>query len=124
MVATVATCGLTRMPALPRAARASDWCGSRACRRSGSEEEVGVEVEASLGDDVGLERADGAGGGVAGVGGGGLAGGFALLVELAEGGLGHDALAADFEGWRQVRGGEAWRRRCGGGWSGWCGRLR
>jgi hypothetical protein len=48
----------------------------------GVEEEVGVEVEAALGDDVGFEGADGAGGGVAGVDGGSLAGGFAVAFIL------------------------------------------
>ena len=68
------------------------------------EEEVGVELEAALGDDVGLEGADGAGGGVARVGGGRHAGGDALLVHLVEGGLREDDFAADFEALRQAGG--------------------
>ncbi len=74
------------------------------------EEEVGVEVEAALRDDVGLERADGAGGGVARVCGGSLAGGFALLVELAEGCLRKHDLAPDLEVRRHAGGLEL----CGG----------
>ena len=68
------------------------------------EQEVGVKVKASLGDDVGFEGADGAGGGVTGVGLRGLALGFELGVHGAEGRLGHDTLTADFKGLRQVGG--------------------
>ena len=70
------------------------------------EEEVGVKVEAALGYDVGLQRADGSGGGVARVGRGGEALRLALFVELAEGGVGHDDLAAQLEVGGQASGGQ------------------
>ncbi len=78
MESTVAAWALTRKPAARRASRAADWVGrsvSPGCSgiAVAVEEEVGVEVEAALGDDVGLEGADGAGGGVARVGRGGEA---------------------------------------------------
>ena len=70
MFGAVVVWGLTRMPMVPRAWRVWDWSGSSSFA-IGGEEKVGVEVEAALGDDVGLKGADGAGGGVARVGLGG-----------------------------------------------------
>ena len=62
------------------------------------EQEVGVEVEPALGDDVGLERADGSGGVVARIGGGIETLGNALFIGFNECGERHDDFAADFEG--------------------------
>ena len=62
------------------------------------EEEVGVEVEAALGDDVGLEGADCSSSVVAWIGGGLKALGFTLFVCFAEGLKGHDDFAANFKG--------------------------
>ena len=71
------------------------------------EEEVGVEVKLAVGGDGGVEDAERAGGGVAGVGVAGEAFLLAVGVEFLEGGVGHDdfatgfkvgAVAADFEG--------------------------
>ena len=86
------------------------------------EEEVGVEVEAALGDDVGLEGADGAGGVVARVGRGIETLGDALFVGFDEGGERHHDFAADFEGGGDARLSSAWRRGWRAGRSGWCGR--
>ncbi len=61
------------------------------------EEEVGVEVELAVGGDGGVEDAEGAGGGVAGVGVAGEAFLLAVGVEFLEGGVGHDDFAAGFE---------------------------
>ena len=79
------------------------WDGSEGAAPS-RREEVGVEVEASLGDDVRFEGADGAGGGVARVDCGCEALGFALLVHLEEGGLREDDLAAHLKGLGQAGG--------------------
>jgi hypothetical protein len=87
------------------------------------QQEVGVEVEAALGDDVGFERADGAGGGVARIDGGGETLRHALLVHLEEGGLRQDDLAADLEVPGQPRPSALPRRRAAAR-SGWCGRWR
>jgi len=61
------------------------------------EEEVGVEVELAVGGDGGVENAEGAGGGVAGVGVAGEAFLLAVGVEFLEGGVGHDNFPAGFE---------------------------
>jgi hypothetical protein len=80
-------------------AEAKCWSGFpawRAGRRvvfAVEDQEVGVEVEAALGDGFGVEGAQGAGGKVARVGGGGEAGGDALFVGFFEGGERHDDLS-------------------------------
>ncbi len=61
------------------------------------EEEVGVEVELAVGGDGRVEDAEGAGGGVAGVGVAGKAFLLAVGVEFLEGGVRHDDFAAGFE---------------------------
>jgi hypothetical protein len=66
-------------------------------------EEVGVEVEAALGGDGGVEHAHASGGGVARVGEAGEPGGLALLVQPLEGLGGHDDFAAHLELRRQPR---------------------
>ncbi len=66
------------------------------------QQEVGVEVQAAIGDDAGFERAQRSGGGVAGIDGRGKALLLALLVQAQEGGLGHHRFAAHFECLRQA----------------------
>jgi hypothetical protein len=63
-----------------------------------AEEVVGVEVELAGGGNGGIEDAEGAGGGIAGVGVEGLAVLLALFVEAIEGVAGHDDFAADLKG--------------------------
>ena len=65
------------------------------------EREVGVEVETAAGNDVGLEGADGSGGGIARIDGGRQSLGFALLIHLEKGRERHYDFAADFEVWGQ-----------------------
>ena len=106
-------CGLTRKPMGGEGIEGFGLLGKQVFAGCG-EKEVGVEVEAALGDDVGLEGADGSGGVVAGIGGRLEALGFAFFVGFAEGGQGHDDFAADFEGRRdvglfQLRGGDGER---------------
>ncbi len=88
------------------------------------EREVGVEVETAAGDDVGLEGADGSGGGIARIDGGRQSLGLALLVHLEKRRKGHHDFAADFEDGRQLGFLELGCARSRGGRSGWCGRFR
>ena len=64
------------------------------------QQEVGKENQAAIGNDAGLERAQGSGGGVAGIDGGRQTLSLAFLVQALKGGLGHHDFAADFEALR------------------------
>ena len=66
------------------------------------EQEVGVELQAAIGDDRGFECAQGSGGGVARIDGGRKALLLLLLVQAQEGCFGHDHFAADFECLREA----------------------
>ena len=72
------------------------------------EQEVGVEIEAALGDGFGVEGAKGACGKVARVGGGGETGGDTFFVGFFEGGQGHDHFTSHLKtlaGWADAFGG-------------------
>ena len=66
------------------------------------EQEVGVEVQAAIGDDGGFEGAQRSGGGVARIDGRRQALLLALLVQPQESRFGHDHLAAHLECLREA----------------------
>jgi hypothetical protein len=66
------------------------------------QQEIGVEVQAAIGDDAGLQRAQRSGGGVAGIDGRRQALLLALFVQAQEGGFGHHRLAAHLKCLRQA----------------------
>ena len=80
-------------------------CGGAAVPAAGVfgvAEGVDVDLQAAGGGHGGVELADGAGGGVAGIGVEGFVIGLALAVEVGEGLLGHEDFAAYFEAGRGI----------------------